>query len=116
MSETRIRVVANGVEQTAARRTPYWYANQAIDVYVNGVAYGLGVASGDGCNCFIDSLRQKLPGVICSVPLVRALLEEPQGSSFPGAAPSGTMRKLPLLNRGTQCGVRRVRFGSVDDD
>ena len=38
--------------------------------------YGLGSASGDGCNCLIDSSRQALPGVICSVPLVRTLLEE----------------------------------------
>ena len=47
-----------------------------LDIVIDGQSYQLGSASGDGCNCLIDTLRQKLPGVICSVPGVRAALEE----------------------------------------
>ena len=38
--------------------------------------YILGGASGVGCNCLIDTLRQKLPDIICNVVLVRHLLEQ----------------------------------------
>ena len=47
-----------------------------LDIVIDGQSYQLGSASGDGYNCLIDTLRQKLPGVICSVSGVRAALEE----------------------------------------
>ena len=75
MSETRIRIVADGVEQTTARRAPYWYRNKILDIELDGHSYHLGSASGDGCNCLIDTLRQVLPGIICNVAAVRAELE-----------------------------------------
>ena len=47
-----------------------------LDVVIDGQSHRLGSASGSGCNCLIDTLRQKLPGVICSVSGVRAALED----------------------------------------
>ena len=35
----------------------------------------LGSASGEGCNCLIDTLRQVLPTFVCDVALVREELE-----------------------------------------
>jgi hypothetical protein len=75
ISETQIRISCNGVEQTEAHREPYWYRNQVIDIEVDGHTYRLGNASGDECNCLIDTLRQKLPGIICNISWVRQELE-----------------------------------------
>ena len=75
ISETQIRISCNGVEQTEAHREPYWYRNQVIEIEVDGHAYRLGEASGDGCNCLIDTLRQKLQGIICNISWVRQELE-----------------------------------------
>ena len=78
VSETRIRIVADGVEQTAARRAPYWYRGKVLEIEVGRRWYHLGSASGDGCNCLIDTLRQVLHGIMgimCSVVAVRAALE-----------------------------------------
>ena len=57
------------------------YEGQVLDIVIDSKSYRLGSASGLGCNCRIDTLRQKLPGVICSVPGVRAALEERHSSS-----------------------------------
>ena len=75
ISETQIRISCNGVEQTEDHREPYWYRNQVIEIEVDGHAYRLGEASGDGCNCLIDTLRQKLQGIICNISWVRQELE-----------------------------------------
>ena len=75
ISEMNIRILADGFEQTAARMTPYWYRGVRLDIKLDGQSFRLGRASGDGCNCLIDTLRQQIPGVICSVPLVRSELE-----------------------------------------
>ena len=76
MSQLDIRVFADGVQQAVAMEVPHWYEGRALEIFVNDVAFELGRASGDGCNCLIDTLRQKLPGIICSVAAVRAELEE----------------------------------------
>ena len=75
MSQTRIRISANGVEQSAVRREPYWYRGLVLEIEVDNHSYHLGSASGSGCNCLIDTLRQKIPGIICNVSTVRAELE-----------------------------------------
>jgi hypothetical protein len=62
ISETRIRIPANGVEQTEAHRQPFWYQSQVLEIEVDGHAYHLGSASRAGYNCLIDTLRQRLPG------------------------------------------------------
>ena len=76
MSETCISIVADGVEQRAANRAPYWYRGQVLDIELDGQSYHLGSASGDGCNCLIDTLRQVLPGIMCGVAAVRSALED----------------------------------------
>ena len=50
-------------------------ATHKLDIKLDGQAFYLGSASGDGCHCLIDTLRQKLPGVMCSVSTVRSELE-----------------------------------------
>ena len=75
ISETRIRISSNGVEKTEAHREPFWYQREVLDIEVDGHAYHLGSASGAGCNCLIDTLRQKLPSIICNVANVRQELE-----------------------------------------
>ena len=70
-----IRISADGVEQTAARRNPFWYRGLRLDITLDGQNVYLGHASGDGCICLIDMLRQEIPGVICSVSKVRSELE-----------------------------------------
>ena len=75
MSQLDIRVCADGVPQKAAKVAAHWYEGKALEIYVNGEAFELGRASGEGCNCLIDTLRQKLPGVIFSVAAVREDLE-----------------------------------------
>ena len=75
ISETRIRIVADGVEQTAANKAPYWYQNKDLEIEVDGRSYHLGRASGDENNCLIDTLRQALPFCMCSVAAVRSALE-----------------------------------------
>jgi len=47
---------------------------------VEGRTYVVGGASGDDNNCLIDTLRQKLPGVICNLNAVRNLLRQHFGS------------------------------------
>lgn len=41
-----------------------------------GKFYYLGNASGEGCNCLIDTLRQTIPGIMRNVSRVRAELEQ----------------------------------------
>ena len=77
MSQTGIRILAGGVPQTEGERRPsFWYADRAVEIRIDDEVFGLGRASGDGCNCLIDTLRQKLPAVICNIPYVRSRLEE----------------------------------------
>ena len=76
MSQTNIRIFADGVLQSRGARRPFWYADRAVEICIDDAFFGLGRASGDGCNCLIDTLRQKLPAVICNIPYVRSRLEE----------------------------------------
>ena len=76
ISETRIRILADGVEQIAANRAPNWYRGHVLDIEIDGKGYHLGSASGDGYNCLIDTLRQVLPGIMCNVAAVRSALED----------------------------------------
>lgn len=76
MNQLSIRVYADGVKQAAAVVQPQWYEGKALEVFVNGEAFELGAANGDGCDCLIDTFRQELPGIICSVASVSQHLEE----------------------------------------
>ena len=72
-----VRVYADGSEVASGvpRRANWWRQHRHIDVAVDGRVYQMGGASGDGCNCLIDTLKQKL-GIICDVPRVRAELQK----------------------------------------
>ena len=59
----------------SARRQPYWYHGRRLEIVIDGQRFRLGHASGEGCNCLIDTLRQKI-GVACNVAPVRKCLEE----------------------------------------
>ena len=76
MNQLDIRVFVDGLQQAGAMEEPHWYEGRALEIYVNDVAFELGRASGDNCNCLINTLRQKVPGIICNVAAVRATLEE----------------------------------------
>ena len=76
MSQTNISIFADGVLRTRGAQRPHWYKGRAVEIRIDDAFFGLGRASGDGCNCLIDTLRQKLPAVICHVPTVRRLLED----------------------------------------
>ena len=73
----------NGILQTSGvRRKAFWYEGSVLQIFIDDHLYQLGSASGDGHNCLIDTLRQKLnerPGVCITegcVSEVRRLLEE----------------------------------------
>ena len=76
MSQTRIEILKDGtVLQTGRILAPEWWINHSIVIRIEGVDYFMGVASGNGCNCLIDTLRQCL-NLICNVAYVRQVLEE----------------------------------------
>ena len=52
-------------------------------LWLDGVRFSLGTASGNRNNCLIDTLRQKLD-LVCSTAYVREKLQE----AFPGPGPS----------------------------
>ena len=78
ISEIHIRISVNVFEQTEAHREPFRYQGKGLETNVDGHGYHLGSASGAGYNCLIDTSRQTLPGIICSVSSVRAKLEKRQ--------------------------------------
>jgi len=54
---------------------PMWWIGHRIVIRIEGLDYFVGAASGDGCNCLIDSLRQCL-NLICNVSYIRQVLED----------------------------------------
>ena len=76
MSQTSIRIMADGIYQSRQQREPHWWEGKALEIIVDGNSFQLGHASGDGCNCLIDTLRQAMgAGVVCNVAAVRERLE-----------------------------------------
>ena len=68
ISETRIRILADSVEQMAAQREPDWYRGKIIHIDIEGVSYHMGTVTGDECNCLIHTLLQTLPVcLLCGV-------------------------------------------------
>ena len=75
MSQTSIQILADGIMQCASRRKPYWYEGHRLRIMVDDQQFALGKASGEGCNCLIDTLRQKLGVESCNIADVRRRLE-----------------------------------------
>eukprot|EP00973_Karenia_brevis_P028027 3859141-Karenia_brevis.AAC.1 len=59
----------------APRSKPNWWAAcWSLVIEIDSHSYIQGFASGDGCNCLIDTIRQQL-GAQCDVAAVRGALE-----------------------------------------
>ena len=75
MSQTRIEILKDDETlETGRILAPMWWINHRIVIRIEGVDYFMGAASGDGCNCLIDTLRQCLD-LVCNVSYVREVLE-----------------------------------------
>ena len=61
--------------QTGRILAPMWWIGHRIVIRIEGLDYFVGAASGDGCNCLVDSLRQCF-NMICNVSYVRQVLED----------------------------------------
>ena len=79
--ELNIRVLANEVTVTTGA-TPLpadWWRSKNVVIEIDGYAYRMGNASGVGCNCLIDTLRQCL-NVHCDTAFIRKRLREKHAS------------------------------------
>lgn len=75
MRQTRIEILKDGVSlETGMQLGALWWNGHSIVVRIEGREYSMGAASGDGCNCLIDTFRQCMH-LICNVSLIRGLLE-----------------------------------------
>ena len=75
INQVQIIISANGVVMQESQREVGWWENQSIEVAVGNINFVLGRASGEGCNCLIDSFKQILPTSVFDVAFVRAELE-----------------------------------------
>ena len=76
LQQTQILISVEGEAVQYCQRLPGWWIGQKLEISVDGMCFVLGSASGEGCNCLIDTLRQVLPTFVCDVALVRAELEQ----------------------------------------
>ena len=75
LQQTQIFIKAERHDVERNQRLPGLWNGQQLEISVDGIWFVLGSASGEGCNCLIDTLRQLLPTFVCDVALVRAELE-----------------------------------------
>ena len=75
--QTAIEIYCNGglLESTGTRMPSNWWKKQHVEISGDGNWYTPGRASGDGCNCLIDTLRQQLK-IFANINLVREVLEQ----------------------------------------
>ena len=76
MSERDIAVFCNSARVSQPRMSPGWWRGKDIEIVVDQERFFMGTASGEGCNCLIDSLRQVLPTAVCNVPFIRTEIEK----------------------------------------
>ena len=74
MREVNVVCVADGSAREGRQNINWWLGRQVHFVFQRDLVYFMGSASGDECNCLIDSLRQCLD-VICDVARVRSLVQ-----------------------------------------
>ena len=74
MREVNAVCVADGSAREGLQNINWWLGRQVHFVFQRDLVYFMGSASGDECNCLIDSLRQCLD-VICDVGRVRSLVQ-----------------------------------------
>ncbi len=75
LQQTNISITVEGQVVESNQRLPGWWNGKELEISVDNIWFVLGSASGEGCNCLIDTLRQHLPSFVCDVALVRAELE-----------------------------------------
>ena len=75
MNQVDITIRVNGAIVEQCQREVGWWENQSIEIAVGNINFVLGRASGEGCNCLIDSFKQILPTSMFDVAFVRAELE-----------------------------------------
>eukprot|EP00973_Karenia_brevis_P075742 10524951-Karenia_brevis.AAC.1 len=79
MRQTSIQIYGNGQDLERRPMPNSWrFTYRQVEVSVGGKMYTQGYASGDDCNCLIDTLRQKL-NIISNTARVRAELEKKFG-------------------------------------
>ena len=67
MSQTRIEILKDDEAlETGRILAPMWWINHRIVIRIEGVDYFMGAASGEDCNCLIDTLRQCFD-LVCNV-------------------------------------------------
>ena len=88
LQQTQISITSNGNIVERSQLQPGWWEGQRVEVSVNNHWFVLGKASGEGCNCLIDTLRQLLPTTMCNVSSIRAELERLHAGSASAIVPS----------------------------
>ena len=93
--ERDIQILSDGVlMDIGVRLAPRWFEGHNVIVRVNNKDFTMGEASGDGCNCLIDTLRQSL-GVICNVSDIRSMLEQRHAGKASHIAPGSYLELEP---------------------
>ena len=87
LQQTEISITLGGEVVERSQRQPGWWQGKRVEVSVNGIWFVLGRASGESCNCLIDTLRQLLPTNLWSVSFVRAELERRHARTPTAIAP-----------------------------
>ena len=60
MSQTNIGLYLDGAPLAyGAQRSAQWYEGRKLEIVVDGKSFEFGTASGEGCNCLIDTLRHE---------------------------------------------------------
>ena len=71
MRETRITCTADGLDMEGRLNVDWWRQYRDVCFTVNGAEqFSMGKASGDECNCLIDTLRQQM-NLECNIAEVR---------------------------------------------
>eukprot|EP00973_Karenia_brevis_P085900 11915102-Karenia_brevis.AAC.1 len=85
MTQPSIRIIASGVLQSTGLRSKpnWWTAYRSLLIEVDGRSNTPGFATGDDCNCLINTIRQQ-PGAQCDVAAARADLERMFPDILPG--------------------------------
>ena len=72
MRETRVTCTADGSEMEGRRKVNWWTQHSDVRFVVNEAQqFSMGTASGEECNCLVDTLRQRLH-LDCDIKAVRA--------------------------------------------
>ena len=86
MHQLALRCVVNGMDVQPIpqlMQPNWWLFKKDVVICINEARFRMGFASGAGCNCLIDSLRQCL-GLDCDVARIRQILDVQHPDIVPG--------------------------------